>query len=124
MGDSTIRELLELKPPALAVWLMVIIVGVIGTAAPRLSLEHSETRPAWRLNVNTATQEELEVLPSIGPRRARMIVESRQKRGAFGSVSDLVKIRGFSAALVQRLEPLLKAEASSGQSTKEVHPRG
>jgi competence protein ComEA len=42
------------------------------------------------LDLNTATAAQLETLPGIGPVRARQIVESRQKDGAFTRTEDLV----------------------------------
>ena len=104
---------LALRPPELAAWAAVVLLGclwaffphtVSGAGCPACST-------AWRLNVNTASLEELETLPGLGARRARMIVESRSKRGDFASVSELARVRGFSKALVKRLEPLLRAEA-------------
>ena len=73
----------------------------------------------FRSNVNTASAEELEMLPGIGPRRARLIVVARQKRGAFASVEELTEIRGFSAALVRRLGLLAQTQAPGREATTE-----
>ncbi|HEY3324216.1 MAG TPA: helix-hairpin-helix domain-containing protein [Planctomycetota bacterium] len=65
---------------------------------------------SWRLDLNTATAPELEMLPGIGPRRAQLILQERRKRGAFTSVWDLREIPGFTRALVQRLDPMMTAK--------------
>ncbi len=47
------------------------------------------------VNLNTATQRELETLKGVGPAKAHAIVSYRAKHGAFRRVSDLEKVRGF-----------------------------
>lgn len=44
------------------------------------------------VNINTATQEELQTLPGISPARAKAIIEFRTKAGAFRSTDDLEKV--------------------------------
>jgi competence ComEA-like helix-hairpin-helix protein len=63
----------------------------------------------YRLDVNSATEAELVLLPGIGPRRAAAIVKERQKRGAFNTVWELTEVPGLTQALVRRLEPMLRA---------------
>lgn len=44
------------------------------------------------VNINTATQAELQTLPGISPARAKAIIEYRTKAGAFRSTDDLEKV--------------------------------
>ena len=55
------------------------------------------------VNVNTATLEQLETLPGIGPARARLIIEHRP----YSSVDDLKRVNGISDGLIEGLRPLL-----------------
>ena len=71
--------------------------------------EKIQTGGSWRLDINTAGEAELELLPGIGAARARAIVRERERRGTFHSVWELTEVPGITKALVQRLEPLLKA---------------
>jgi len=48
------------------------------------------------LNLNTASVQELDALPGIGPVLARRIVEFRQKKGGFKRVEELLAIPGIS----------------------------
>ena len=48
------------------------------------------------INLNTATVQELETLPGIGPGLAKKIVEFREKRHGFKSVEELLAIPGIS----------------------------
>ncbi len=62
--------------------------------------------PAWaQVDINTATQSELESLPGIGPTKARAILEYRRQHGPFQSVDDLAKVKGIGPATVERLRP-------------------
>lgn len=61
-----------------------------------------------RLNLNTATVAELELLPGIGPGRARKIVEHRAAHGPFLTVDELKAVRGLGPATIQRITPLLE----------------
>lgn len=49
------------------------------------------------ISINTATAEELQQLPGVGPRAAARIIEHREEYGAFGSLEDLGRVEGFDA---------------------------
>lgn len=55
------------------------------------------------MDVNRATQKELERLPLIGPKRAALIIAYRNTHGWFGSVDDLDRVPGIGAGIVQRI---------------------
>ena len=56
-----------------------------------------------RVNINTATSEELEELPGIGPSKAAAIIESRESDGPFASCEDLTRVTGIGRATVSNL---------------------
>ncbi|TRZ64996.1 MAG: ComEA family DNA-binding protein [Rhodocyclaceae bacterium] len=47
------------------------------------------------VNINTATQAELEKLQGIGPAKAKAIVEDRKKNGPFKTTDDLKRVKGI-----------------------------
>jgi comEA protein len=47
------------------------------------------------VDINTASMEELDTLPGIGPVTAQAIVEHRETRGKFTSPEDLLQVRGI-----------------------------
>ena len=55
------------------------------------------------LNVNRAEEEELELLPGIGPRLAKRIVEVREAVGLFSSPEELLRVPGIGGKLVERM---------------------
>jgi competence protein ComEA len=60
-----------------------------------------------RVNVNTASAEELDSLPGIGPALADAIIEYRSDNGPFGSVDELARVPGISARMVDAMRDLL-----------------
>jgi competence protein ComEA len=74
------------------------------TEAPAVSAP--STGPALgSINVNTASQAELETLPDIGPVTAQAIVDWRRENGSFASVDQLVDVSGIGEATLQDIEP-------------------
>ena len=73
---------------------------------------HIPTREASarRVNLNTATREELEVLPGIGPALAQAILDYRRERGPFRRVEDLLEVPGIGPAKLERLRPLVRVD--------------
>ncbi|MFH7326204.1 ComEA family DNA-binding protein [Desulfurivibrio sp. C05AmB] len=55
------------------------------------------------LNINTASQEELQALTGIGPSKAAAIIESRESAGPFASIEDLARVPGIGARTVENL---------------------
>lgn len=55
------------------------------------------------VNINTASQDELETIPGIGPTRAAQIIAGRP----YSSVDELAKIAGISQAQVESLRPFV-----------------
>lgn len=78
------------------------LVLVPGDRRRRASARGPSSPP---VHVNSATQEELETLPGVGPTRARAILAYRQSNGPFAAVSDLGKVPGFPRRLVTQLAP-------------------
>jgi len=56
------------------------------------------------LNVNRSGTEDLELLPGIGPRLARRIVDVRESSGPFSSPGDLLRVPGVGRRLAERIE--------------------
>jgi len=61
--------------------------------------------PGGTVNINTATQAELEGLPGIGPSKAAAILQFRYDNGSFTACSDLVQVTGIGDATVRNVSP-------------------
>ncbi|NRA08408.1 MAG: helix-hairpin-helix domain-containing protein [Myxococcales bacterium] len=79
---------------ALALALLLGGVSALGGEAFRL---------AGTVNINTATPDQLELLPGIGSARARAVVELRELRGRFEQVDDLLAVQGIGATGLEEL---------------------
>lgn len=55
------------------------------------------------VNVNTATASQLEELPGVGPATAEAIIAHRDQHGPFGSVDDLIDVRGIGEAKLEQI---------------------
>ena len=69
------------------------------------ALAQKKPPPPNPLDLNSATQKELEELPGIGPVTAKAIVDFRQKGGPFRRVDDLLVVRGISETRLKRIRP-------------------
>jgi competence protein ComEA len=60
------------------------------------------------VDVNTATAEELDTLPGVGPATAQAILDAREQRGSFSSVEELLDVRGIGEAKLEALRDLVR----------------
>lgn len=67
-------------------------------------------RRAAKINLNTATREELESLPGIGPVKADLIVDYRETHGRFVKVEDLLKVSGIGEKIYEPIKNRVTAE--------------
>lgn len=71
-------------------------VPVVGEPLPSDALAAAEAPVAGGpVNLNTATSDQLEALPGIGPALAEAIMKERDRRGGFRTVEDLLRVRGI-----------------------------
>jgi competence protein ComEA len=63
--------------------------------------------PAAKVDLNSATAEQLDALPGIGPATAKKIVDDRTQNGPFHSVDDLQRIPGIGPKKVDSLKDLV-----------------
>ncbi len=86
------------------VWIMLVIGLLVSSPTYALGAD--------KVNINSATVEQLEALPHIGPKTAKRIVEYRKSHGRFNSIEELAVIKGIGE---KRLEKLRKLISISGQ---------
>lgn len=70
--------------------------------------------PVWAaVDLNSATEAQLQQLPGIGPTRAKAIVEDRNQHGPFASVEDLGRVKGIGEKTIVELKPLVTVAPTS-----------
>jgi len=60
-----------------------------------------------KLNLNTATDSQLVLLPSVGPAKAERIITWRKRNGGFKRTADLRRVRGIGYRTFKKLAPYL-----------------
>jgi competence protein ComEA len=94
----------------------VLAVAFAVLVAPSLAVAGSAAKPAptSKVNLNTASAEQLATLPGVGPSLASRIVEYRQKSGSFKSVQELMNVKGVGEKNLARIQGYLTlGDASS-----------
>ena len=88
----------EVSPPTVA--------SVAPSRTPRSAPQAAATATTqFPINLNTATADQLEAIPGIGPVLAQRIIEYRQTRGRFQSVDELLEVRGIGAKRLENMRP-------------------
>ena len=81
--------------------------GLLHTLEPHVVFSGATVSPAIAvaapLNLNTATLQQLDSLPGVGPAKAAAILQYRQDHGPFSQVEQLTGVPGFGPAAVSRL---------------------
>lgn len=90
-----------------------------GSSAPATIPRGPKKAVAGKLNLNTATEEQLMMLPTIGPSKAERIVAWRKRNGGFKRPADLRRVKGFGYKTFKRLEPFLDIR---GETTLAPRP--
>lgn len=82
---------------------------------------HNQDAPAFvesarwlegeRLDLNRATQDDLQLLPGVGPTLAARILEDRQRRGAYRTVEELTRVPGIGPRKVEAIRRLATVKA-------------
>ena len=86
-------------------------------AEPHIAKKSSRKELTGKLNLNTAPEDQLMLLPAVGPAKAERIVAWRKKNGSFKRIADLRHVKGFGYKSFKKLEPFLDIK---GDTTLEA----
>jgi competence protein ComEA len=82
----------------------LLLIGVSGAGAIGADPTSGSSGP---VDLNSATADQLDALPGIGPVLAQRIIDWRTAHGAFRSVRDLDQVSGIGDSIYAELEPLV-----------------
>jgi competence protein ComEA len=85
-------------------------VGAQMGIGPDLTFSGPFTNTSFLINLNTASQVELELLPGIGPALAGRIIQYRTENGPFSEIEDIMKVSGIGEGKFQQIKDLATVE--------------
>jgi len=119
MGGSWTRSAAAAPPPSAAITKPSASPARPGgepDEPPARKSNHKQI--SGKLNLNTANEEQLQLLPTVGPAKAERIVAWRAKNGGFKRVADLRRVKGFGYKTFKKLEPYLDIKGDTTLSAK------
>lgn len=92
----------------------IFVISVVGVVLLSQALAAQTRRVlVGKLNINTASQQDLQLLPGIGEVRAHNIVRFREQIVGFKAVADLQRVPDISAGLFARLQDYLSMSGAN-----------
>jgi competence protein ComEA len=79
-----------------------------GKSDNRLTIENKATKSSALLDLDHASQEELETLPGIGPSKAKAIISFREQHNGFNSLEQLLEVKGIGPKALERISKLVR----------------
>ena len=80
----------------------------------------SNTKTQGKININTATQGELDTLPGIGPSTAVKIIEYRKENGKFKSIEEIKEVSGIGDAKYEKIKELIIIQKNAGIRGRKI----
>ena len=91
-----------------SMFLPVALVLCLGLVIVPLAAAQKSPAPAGdKVNLNSATAEQLQTLPGIGPSIAKSIVEYRNKTGKFTKIGEILNVKGVGEKKFQLIKDRL-----------------
>ena len=89
-------------------WVLVLCLG-LALNPVSLSAKDNDANKASteKINLNTATEEQLQSLPGIGPSSAKNILEYRNKAGKFNRIEEIINVKGIGEKKFQKIKDRL-----------------
>jgi competence protein ComEA len=97
----------------------LVLAGPVVAATAPAKASSAKPAPAGKINLNSATVEQLTTVPGVGRTLATRIVEHRQKEGSFKSVSELMNVKGVGEKNLAKIQGyFVVGEASRPAASK------
>ena len=99
-----------------------IVLTVLAIATTALAADPAASAQGV-VNINTASVQELQLLPRIGPALSQRIVDFREANGPFKSVDEMVAVKGIGERSLELLKPYVTVEGKTTLAAKVKSPR-
>ncbi len=87
-------------------WALILCLGLLLTPVAALA-QKGKAVSTEKVNLNTATLEQLQTLPGIGPAMAKRVIEYRSKVGKFTKIEEIINVKGIGEKKFQKIKDRL-----------------
>lgn len=101
---SSVEDLLELGIPKEEADLSTLNEQTILKDKDKLIIPKANTKSRKRISLNTATIEELILLPGIGESTAQKIIDYRNENGYFQTIEEIMDVKGIGKAKYEKMK--------------------
>ena len=109
----------------------LLVVFAVSTLVPNSDAGEKAKKEAKLegvVNINTATAEQLQLLPGIGKKKAEEIIKYREEKGNFKAIEDIKNVKGVGEGLFDKIKDNIVVEgdttAKEPEKKKEKKKKG
>ncbi len=107
----------------MAARVMPVLCALLLAAAVAGAQDSRSASAQPTVNINTATSEQLQLLPGVGPALAGRIIAFREANGSFEKVDELAAVQGIGDKSLAKLRPYVATSGATSLSEKVRTPR-
>lgn len=96
---------------------LALLIAAVGTVAM------ADTSASGVVNINSADQAQLSLLPRVGAKAAERVIAYRTEHGPFKKAGDLMQVKGFGAKTFELVSPYIAVDGKTTLSAKVKSPR-
>jgi competence protein ComEA len=114
-ADTTLINLAMLVEDGMQVWVPFHLEEVMDFDNPAVLEDESPPgQPVGKININTATQIELESLSGIGPVIAKAVIQYRLEKGPFKEIEEIQEVSGIGPVTFEKIKPFITVKGPRG----------
>jgi competence protein ComEA len=117
MKKLSVRELQIIGSVTLLLLISFVAIASHSSQDKVASVQEASKPVVFPLDLNCCSEKELQMLPGIGPSKAKAIIEYRNDNGYFRSVKELLAVKGIGEKTLANLEELVKVDSEQETSS-------
>ena len=100
-----------------------IVLSLMAVVLAAVTFAGAGEETSGVVNINTASAEQLQLLPRVGPALAGRIIEFREDNGSYRTVDEIVAVKGIGEKSFEKLEPFIVTSGETTLTEKVSLPR-